>query len=240
MGKVTVFCLLSGCTPEIAHDLPYHEFDNTYSGFDFDEEDEDYDGHGTLGTLLKSTLIALADAHELASQNDLTVIGPIHPSGEPFSDNGSADAPGGPSAAIARLNPQQDIRSISHCVMGEYWDFGSISAPPESDIIYLVSFGFCIMVQTYALDIMNVATHGRMTPLRVWKLAMQQGFLAPHNECGFKDVDYGEIELAREQFPLPVWLSKYQLKKVEELDDIELKQLVVHDGKFWIWMAPDR
>ena len=49
------------------------------------------------------------------------------------------------------------------------------------------------MVQTYALDIMALAMHGWMTPLRLWRLAMQQrfeGFLRPWYLEG---VDYGEI-----------------------------------------------
>lgn len=65
--------------------------------------------------------------------------------------------------------------------------------PNERNWGYLVTSGCSLMVQTYALDIMALAMHGWMTPLRLWRLAMQQrfeGFLRPWYLEG---VDYGEI-----------------------------------------------
>src|ERR1700683_3164329 len=85
--------------------------------------------------------------------------------------------------AEALCIPNSSLRVIPHCRRGEFWDNGFIS-PPDYRINpnkYLVSFGTNIMVQTTSLQILSLATHGRMTPERVWRLAMYQGFSVPHN-----------------------------------------------------------
>jgi len=98
------------------------------------------------------------------------------------------------------------------------------------------------MVQTYALDIMALATRGQMTPLRLWRLAMQQGFEDFLRPWYFEDVDYGEITGAWQQPPegFPGFTCT-QLMELKKIGDVEVvKQQMVDEGLFWLWMAPDR
>ena len=46
------------------------------------------------------------------------------------------------------------------------------------------------MVQTFALDILALAMHGRMTQLRFWNSAAERQEMLVQ---GFDDVDYGKI-----------------------------------------------
>ena len=95
------------------------------------------------------------------------------------------------------------------------------------------------MVQTFALDILALATHGRMTPLRFW------GFAAERQEMlvqGFKDVDYGKIagqwQQTLESFP---GLKKRLLSELEEIGNVEVaKERLMFDGLLWLWIALDR
>ncbi|KAF8546691.1 hypothetical protein OG21DRAFT_1517992, partial [Imleria badia] len=121
--------------------------------------------------------------------------------------------------------------------------------PPEGQSYYYVAYGCNLMVQTHALDIMALATHGRMTPLRLWRLAMQQGFEEVDHPYCLEGVDYGAIVdygeiadhcLKHRPDDLPLF-EKTPFTELEKIGDIEvLKQRLVHDGLLWLWMAPDR
>ena len=131
-----------------------------------------------------SALEALADWREHSSQNDISLIGPMHSSGKLYEDDSQDD-----------LNPETDIRVLPHCVMAGLWDVGVVDPPPvlEADWDCSVARGTTLMVQTFALDILALATHGRMTPLRLWQLAMKQGLDDNWTLGGFKRVKYGKI-----------------------------------------------
>jgi hypothetical protein len=203
-------------------------------------DDDDIDEDSDYGPVVISALRALADQHELSSQNDLCVIGAIHPSGQPYIEDFT-------EPPVSDLNPDEDIRVLPHCVMGDSWDVGFLAAPPpinlKQDWSYNVAYGCNLMVQTYALDILALATHGRMTPLRLWRLAMQQGYEEVSHPYCLEGVDYGAIAgQCEQQFPddLPGFETT-QLMELEKNGDIEvLKQRLVDDGLFWLWMAPDR
>ena len=184
------------------------------------------------GPIVTSALEALADHHELSSQNDISLIGPIHSSGEPYEDDVEDD-----------LNPETDIRVLPHCVMGDDWDVGAVGPPPalKKDWEYSVGLGSTFLVQTFALDILALATHGRMTPLRLWQLAMKH---RSDNETlsYFKHVKYGKIakqwQQELDEFP---GFKKRLLSKLEKIGDIEVaKQQLMFDGLLWLWIAPDR
>lgn len=208
---------ISGCTPEIASHLPYL---------------------GSFGPVVTSALEALADPHELSSQDDLSVIGAIHPSGQPYTGIGEPDPP------VSNLDPDEDIRVLPHCITGDMWDLGYVVAPPpnKQNWSYLVSYACNLMVQTHALDIMALATCGRMTPSRLWRLAMQQGFEGLGRPYCLKGVNYGAITDQWKQFPdaFPGFTST-RLLELEKIGDVEVvKQRMVDEGYFWLWMAPDR
>ncbi|KAF8547346.1 hypothetical protein OG21DRAFT_1517457 [Imleria badia] len=229
MGMFTVYCVISGCMPGIARNI-----------LDLYGDDDDIDEDSDYGPVVISALRALADQHELSSQNDLCVIGAIHPSGQPYIEDFT-------EPPVSDLNPDEDIRVLPHCVMGDSWDVGFLAAPPpinlKQDWSYNVAYGCNLMVQTYALDILALATHGRMTPLRLWRLAMQQGYEEVSHPYCLEGVDYGAIAgQCEQQFPddLPGFETT-QLMELEKNGDIEvLKQRLVDDGLFWLWMAPDR
>lgn len=150
----------------------------------------------------------------------------------------------GVEKAYALSLPDSSIRVIPHCTMGEYWDFGSISPPdpnPEN-IIYLVSFGTIIMVQAASLAILSLATAGRVSPKRLWRLLMHQGFSEGQNRYGLSDLDYYPgISDPRDQFPSPIpGISVEEVIALELLGDIELiKDAIIHKGQFWVWMRPN-
>ena len=216
MANTSILFKISGCTPEIASNV---------LDFDF------------YGPIVTSALKALADPHELSSQDDLCLIGAIHPSGQSYTE----DAVEG---FVSNLNPDEDIRVLPRCVMGKDWYHGCVDAPPsiEQDWTYLVSFGCHLMVQTYAIEIMALATQGRMTPLRLWRLAMKQGFEPVDRPPCLEGVDYGAITDRWEQNPeVFPGLEEAGLMELEEIGDVEVvKERMVDEGYFWLWMAPDR
>lgn len=144
----------------------------------------------------------------------------------------------------ALLLSDSSLRVIPHCTMGSTWEFGSISAPdpnPEN-IDYLVSFGTIVMAQTASLTILSLATGNRVSPKRLWRLAMHQGFSEGQNAYGLYDVDYypGTCD-PREQNPAAVpSFSPEDIIALESLGDTELiKNAIIHAGGFWMWMRPD-
>jgi len=188
------------------------------------------------GPIVLEALETLVDGHEKQGQEDVTVIGAIGKDGVPVSGDGM-------NRTEALRIPDSSLRVIPHCQMGDSWDFGFVDPPgPETNDNYLVSYGTNIMVQTASVYILSLATSGRMTLERVWRLAMHQGFSVSHNGYGFKGIDYGEISDCREQCPYPVpGMAIEDVVELESLGDVELvKKAVIHEGKFWIWMRPDR
>ncbi|KAF8548492.1 hypothetical protein OG21DRAFT_1563475 [Imleria badia] len=204
---------ISGCTPEIMSNLLRLDSQESY------------------GPIVTSMLKALADPHKLSSQDDLCVIGAVHPSGRPYTDHvGKLDPP------VSDLDPNEDVHVLPHCVMGDMWDFVFIVAPPsiKQDWCYLVLYGCHLMVQTYMLDIMALATHGRMTPFRLWRLAMEQGFEPVGRPHCLKGVDYGAITGQWEQIPdeFPGFTTM-QLMELEKIGDVKvIKQRMVNEGYF--------
>lgn len=140
---------------------------------------------------------------------------------------------------IALQIPDAQIRIIPSCCMGDDWYYG-LAAPPDPMMSFLVSFGTNVVVQSASLPILSMATRGRMTPQRLWRLAICQGFLEDSNRNLFDGIDYGEVieGMGGNIKPTP---GISDLKGFEELGDVErIKTAIIHDGKFWIWMRPDR
>ena len=75
------------------------------------------------------------------------------------------------------------------------------------------------MVQTFALDILALgATRGQMTPLRLWKLAWEQG-----DASYLDDFNYGKFaELQLQTLDAFEWLTKQLLSELEEIGDVEI------------------
>lgn len=170
---------------------------------------------------------------------DALFTGAIKQNGDPLWD----DNVGVPKAEVLRLT-DSSLRIIPHCTMGEHWDFGCVSAPEPNptNIVYLVSYGPIIMVQAAPLTVLSLATKGRVSPNRLWRLAMHQGISEGQDDYGLGGIDYYPgITEPREQFPPPVpGLSLEKLVALESLGDIEsIKNVIIHEGQFWVWMRPD-
>ena len=112
-----------------------------------------------------------------------------------------------------------------------------------------------IMVESESLSILSLATGGRMTPQRLWRMAMYEGWSFPYafvfaswavsNSTIFKGLDgiyYGEIRMWWGQYPEPIpQLAVEQLLALEELGDVDLvRQAIIHQGGLWRRMRPDR
>jgi hypothetical protein len=191
------------------------------------------------------------DDDERNGQKDLTVIGELRDQVKLTTSKpttGAIQEDGEPTFSIEdTLSPgffvplDSPICIIPHCRTGSEWDFGFVSAPDPNpnDISYLVSCGPIIMTQSASLSILRLATRGKMTPQRLWKLVMSADF---HHSRGLSGIDYGEIRDTMEQFPPTVpKLCTEELIDLEELGNLELIQkTIIHRGGCWVWMRPDR
>jgi len=145
----------------------------------------------------------------------------------------------GPLIVVDMQIPDKYLRIIPHCWMGDDWYYGFV-APPNPMAPYLISYGTNIVVQSASLSILSLATGGRMTPQRLWRLAMWQGFYEGRDHDVLDGIDYGEVMegIGRYMRPMP---GIDDLVGFEELGDVEtIKMTIIHKGKFWIWMRPDR
>jgi hypothetical protein len=123
--------------------------------------------------------------------------------------------------------------------MGDDWYYGYV-APPDPRSSYLLSYGTNIAVQSVSLPILYQATGGRMTPQRLWRLAMGQGFSEVRDCDLLKGIEYGEVLDGIDQYMRPT-PGIEDLIELEELGDVEaIKVAIILKGKFWIWMRPDR
>lgn len=105
----------------------------------------------------------------------------------------------------------------------------------------LVSYGTSIFVQEPALEILTLATDGRITPQRYWRLCMVKGCWLPSMQYkGFAGIDYGQGGQAQGLVPAPRW-NVEDVTHLEELGSVErVKQAIIHDSGYWVWMSPDR
>jgi len=237
MGKVTTFCMISGRTPEMAGNLL-----NLFKYIYFRNSDAPKPGELVLHAFKE-----LANAEELGvGDEDVTLIGATD-----LLDNGVPRYVEGLPRDEALRIPKHQIHVVSHCSIGEHylWDLGFVDGPkcrgPNGEEFtpnYLVSFGPIVMVQTSGLPILHLATRGRVSPLRLWTLAMHLGWSKPHNDYGLPGVDYGEVDMHREQDPPPIpYMEEHEVIALEELGNVEaIRETIVHRGGFWMWMRPDR
>lgn len=111
-----------------------------------------------------------------------------------------------------------------------------------------------IIVASVALSTLFLATNGRVTPQRIWRMAMCQGRPFADLYCyGFNGIKYyyaGIID-GRDDIPMKtpgfwecIWISgrdDSDLMELEELGDSEaIRQRIIWEGKYWVWMRPDR
>lgn len=121
---------------------------------------------------------------------------------------------------------------------------------------YQVSHGTDIMVASAALAILSLATGGRMTPQRLWRIAMQQKRPVVNEYWhSFDGIDYyGLFDDGRDSYPditpgfrerlwsnLDIVSHAILVKELDELGDVDIvRQTIIWTGQYWTWMRPDR
>ncbi|GAA6059212.1 hypothetical protein JCM10212_006605 [Sporobolomyces blumeae] len=232
MGFVSTFCLISGSSP-IAHDELVPEA----------LLDEDPDAF----PMVKGALEALR-SEQGGGRADTTVIGVTDDEGTELYNDGV----GGYAAAVKHVD---GLRFIKPCFAGGFFEFGSVTSrtvtQPKNyrEQIYIVSYGASIMLMSWAIPILYLATAGRMTLRRLWTLAMKvEGHHDPHNHYVVPGVDYLDVTKGIDQFlrafvNLPddederleaIWRIESESEAVEDAKD-----KLVHEAGYWPWMAAD-
>jgi hypothetical protein len=133
------------------------------------------------------------------------------------------------------------------------WDWDEEWVKSSDGIIYQISQGIDILVTSTALGILSLATDGRMTPQRIWRMAMKQGRFDSGYWDSFWNIDYyGEIydgrdthhPIATPGYSRATWIDHPASEvafKLEQSGDIEvILQKIIWEGKYWVWMSPDR
>ncbi|KZP19936.1 hypothetical protein FIBSPDRAFT_743008 [Athelia psychrophila] len=235
MGKVTVYCGISGCSPEMHRSLWFYHLLISDGG---DEV--------KTGPIVRAALLSLIDDREKRSQDDVTLIGPPDDPDDPESD---MDDTAKPNAAEVSAITDESLLMYRCIVDGGEWDFGFVD--PESwDGYYVVSGGPIVMVQTSALSILLHATFGRMSACRFWRLMMvairtNRSLYASTSNDIIPGIDYGALmreNHAWEQDPSgTICMSEEEVANLESLGDEEqVRQAILNQGHFWVWLSPDR
>lgn len=68
--------------------------------------------------------------------------------------------------------PDSHLRVVPNCMQGKDWNFGYVDCC-DNDTSYLVSHSTNVMVESESLAILSLATSGRMTPERLWTMAIR-------------------------------------------------------------------
>ncbi|GAA5847522.1 hypothetical protein JCM5353_004937 [Sporobolomyces roseus] len=238
MGFVSTFCPISGCSPIAAETLVFD--DNIEPAIENSEREG--------AERLRNARAELVEEGG-GERSELTVIGVINDDGHPVFD----DANGSEDCDKLISDYVEDLKVVKGCISGDYFEFGCVEHPylmdsrgrPET---YLVSYGAEVMVMSWALPLLYLASNFRMNARRLWLLAMKIGRHQPHNHYVVPDVDYGLASEGIEQFLLPLvnWQTDddevverlIQLAKEAENTEV-IKQRLVHEGGYWVWMAGD-
>jgi hypothetical protein len=201
----------------------------------------EYDDSNPL--VLKAIHAALS-VDERQSQEDMTVIGRYQPFIPPHRILTSVIYVGligendeSMDNNIEALSiPDSSLQVIPHCKIGASWYYGVLDGLHTRDTNYLVSCRTNVMIQSASLPILSLATGGRMTPQRLWRLAMLRGRSEGTDDYVLDGIDYGEVESV-----LDVTIRLMSEIGEVHLSDVELiKKAVIHQGRFWMWVRPDR
>jgi hypothetical protein len=151
------------------------------------------------------------------------------------------------SAKESLMIPDSRIHARPFKITDHDWDRDTHQNP---DGFFYVNRGADILVATTAVEILSLATNGRMTPQRIWRMVMHKHL----GSEGFRGIDYyGDISDPRILGELPIETpgSEYYyaiwgynpceiMVGLEALGDSELiRRKLILEGKYWVWMNPD-
>ncbi|KAG9084704.1 hypothetical protein FS749_005026 [Ceratobasidium sp. UAMH 11750] len=215
MGGVTTYCQLSGCSPEGAGVVEWLAEGGSY------------------GPNVLAGLLLLANADEVEGQRSLSVIGPLADDGKTWLELDSV------KQALAL--PEGRVRVVPGCSIGDGFELGFCDGPEGGPRRALVSSGPCFFVLTVMLPILEAATSGRVSPQRLWNLAMMKGRLDRHYDWCLPDVKYGLVERYWDQYPW-MWgdLSEEKIEGLEAKGSPGDIAEIIRSRGHWVWMRPDR
>ncbi|KZP32757.1 hypothetical protein FIBSPDRAFT_773942 [Athelia psychrophila] len=236
MGKVTVYCGISGCSPDM-HRSEW--FDRLFN--DVPEE-----GDVKIGPIVRAALLSLIGDREKRSQDDVTLIGPPISKDDPESRlPGLEELDEGFNAARLSAITNESLLLYRCTVVDDDWGYGVVSSPERDNGGHCVSLGPIVMVQTSALSILLHATFGRMSARRFWRLMMVTiRTTATPSEYVIPGINYGALMHENDvwdQFPRgTICMESEEVANLEPLGDEEqVRQTILNQGHYWVWLSPD-
>jgi len=151
------------------------------------------------------------------------------------------------SAEESLLIPDSRIRAHPFKIIDHDWDRDLYQ---NHNIFYYVNRGADILIASAAMKILSLATNGRMTHQRLWRMVIYK----PPGWDGLEGIDYyGDISDPRNLGELPIeapglrGIWEYYpanpckiVGGLEELGDSEvIRHKLIWEGKYWVWMNPD-
>ncbi|KAG9124344.1 hypothetical protein FRC07_011981 [Ceratobasidium sp. 392] len=217
MGKVATYCQISGCSPEVESDIDFNIYEAKF------------------GPKVHAAIRLVADADEMKGLDSLSIIGPL----DDDDDEATWLEPDSVEEALAL--PEGCIRAVHGCSTGGSFDMGWSDGPNGDSDGALISYGPCFFVLTIALPVLEAATGGRVSPRRLWKLAMRRGHFDAGTDYCIPGVAYGAVAEHWDQFP---WMfGDITLEEMEALEDKgapeDIAEIIRSRG-YWMWMRPDR
>lgn len=153
--------------------------------------------------------------------------------------------------AQASAIPDSQIRTTLFSMAFWDGDIGEWLQASEDDSRYYFFNGNDLFVSPLCLDILSLATDGRMTAQRIWRMGTFQGDMTSVScHCySFRGIEYykprfpldprQDLPEATPGYSMDFYSSAQIMAELEYLGDIELiRQAILRTGKLWLWMPP--
>ncbi|KZP20239.1 hypothetical protein FIBSPDRAFT_932305 [Athelia psychrophila] len=231
-NKVTVYCGISGCSPEMHRSVWFYALLN---------------GDRKAGPIVRAALLSLINDREKRSQDDLTLIGPPISKDDQESQMPVLGEVAYFSAAEVAAIIDESLLLYRCTVNNDIWELGIVLFPERGEDDYrgnIVSGGPIVMVQTSALSILLRATFGRMSARRFWRLVMVTLRTTELSGDIIPGIDYGalmhENNVWRQDLKNTICMSKDEVVNLESLGSEEqVRRAILDQGHFWVWLSPD-
>ncbi|KZP06481.1 hypothetical protein FIBSPDRAFT_764346 [Athelia psychrophila] len=139
------------------------------------------------------------------------------------------------------------------CVLPASWNSSNeeldVPVQGEEDTFYAIGYAGYIQAQLSAVSVMTLATGGRMTLPRLWRLAMKLGWNKNlGSSLRLPGIDYEEnllvhksLHMAKKAGTKPKSIPQSDIILAQELGDVaRVKQFFMKRAGLSFWMRPDR
>lgn len=129
--------------------------------------------------------------------------------------------------------------------MGGSFDYGYCECGLDAEgspLSASIAEGACFFVLTITLPILDAATGGRVTPQRLWRLALSRGHFIWNGLYGIEGTDYGSVEAYQEGDFQNIFgeLQREDIRAFEDKGTPEEIAELLRAAGYWMWMRPDR